>query len=421
MALNVNEFNQKYKLNQDLALKVKLAQSDAQKSSSIAGKPKKLGVEIVKRFFTNPAVIISVIVFFTIIIMSLIIPATSSFSPNKEVSSLAYTSDLPPYNAPIAERIADPNGDFTATYNKITNFLQNYEHKDLVNNIKSFNLHRELLGNQYHYTYNAYDFFRLNHLITLLNQKEEAGVAITQSLVNELWASTDLNTLLGTTSVKYDVWTRTWYATWRAIKISLIIAIIQAIIGISLGALLGFKAGSLLDTIVMRLIDIFESAPTLIWILIFVSVFGTSEITLIVVLSLVGWPGFVGTARVYVITVKNEEFINASKAVGASTTRQVFVHALPAVIGKLAYSFVRSIPGIILWISSLAFFGFFRETNDVNLGQLLISANAEYGANIWIILLPALILLSISLSLSFIALGLHDALDPRVMAKKKRR
>ncbi|GAA7948483.1 hypothetical protein COL447_17000 [Helicobacter pylori] len=79
----------------------------------------------------------------------------------------------------------------------------------------------------------------------------------------------------------------------------------------------------------------------------------------------------------FIITVKDEEYIVAAKSIGASTTRQVFSHALPAIIGKVATNFVRRIPSIIVSVASLAFLGFFQETEDVNLGQLLI-ASIEY-------------------------------------------
>lgn len=193
----------------------------------------------------------------------------------------------------------------------------------------------------------------------------------------------------------------------------------EAIIGISIGAFLGFYAGKLIDTIIMRVIEIFLAPPTLIWILLFVSIIGANEWSLVLTLTIVGWPGFVGITRMFIITVKDEEFIIAAKAIGVGTPRRIFVHALPTIIGKIANNIVRSVPGVILWIASLAFLGFFKEKKDTNLGQMLIEASQEVGSNIWIIALPTIILLFLSLSLNFIALGVHDALDPRVMNKGK--
>ncbi|WAM00983.1 ABC transporter permease subunit [Mycoplasmopsis felis] len=96
----------------------------------------------------------------------------------------------------------------------------------------------------------------------------------------------------------------------------------------------------------------------------------------------------------------------------------IYKHALPGIIGKIATSYVSSIPSIILSISSLAFLGFFKTNKDINLGQIISAASSEAGSNFWILLLPSLILLSISVSLHFIALGVHDALDPKVIKTK---
>lgn len=420
MSLTVAEFNKKYKLNGELASKFDFNKNeDKKQSSSIAGKPKKLGIEILKRFFTNPVVAISLLVFVIVLLMSILVPTASQFDPNKQISNQSFIENLPPESSPIVTKITDNNSQLHQTYTYLSNsqWAKPYLNKLGLAAIKQEYTEQGFIK----YTYNAYQFIELYQLNTILNARQEAGQIINQEVVNNIWKSIQIHSILGTTSTGYDVWTRTWYATWRAVKIAFIVAFIQAIIGISLGAYLGFKAGKWIDSVVMRIIDIFNAAPTLIWILIFVTIFGATEWTLIFALSIVGWPGFVSVTRMYVITVKNEEYISAAKAIGAKTKRQVFVHALPAVIGKLTYSFVRTIPSIILWIASLAFLGFFQENNDINLGQLLITATNETGANVWILVLPAIVLLSISLSLSFIALGLHDALDPRVMSKRKRK
>ncbi|WP_245597286.1 ABC transporter permease [Mycoplasma buteonis] len=225
------------------------------------------------------------------------------------------------------------------------------------------------------------------------------------------------NSILGTNSAGIDVWTSSWIGTWNAIRLALIVATLQTIIGVAVGSYLGFHVGSWIDTVIMRLIEIFVAPPGLIWLLLFASIFGTSDWTLIFALVFTGWTGSVGGTRMFIITVKDSEFITASKSVGASKMRLIYKHALPAIIGKIANSYVARIPGIILSVSSLAFLGFFKG-DTANLGALLSSAAGEAGQNFWILLLPSLILLSISVSLHFMALGIHDALDPKVIRGK---
>lgn len=259
----------------------------------------------------------------------------------------------------------------------------------------------------------------LHERLTLL---KSSGKVINDAVVAEELAKIPrLNTLLGTSETGYDIWTTTWYASWKAIRVALLVAIVQTVIGVSIGAFLGFHAGKMVDTIGMRIIDIIQSLPELIWLLLFVIILGANETTLIIALILVGWSTPVSTTRLFIITVKDEEYIVAAKSVGSSTARQVFVHALPAILGKIATNFVRRIPAIILSISALAFLGFFKEKDDVNLGQMLIDALPQVSNNFWILLLPSLILLTLSLSLQFVALGVHDALDPKVITKGRKR
>ncbi|WP_373437815.1 ABC transporter permease [Metamycoplasma equirhinis] len=419
------KFNKTYKINTDLASKFNfVAEKDKIQASSIAGKPKKMWIEVIKRFFTNPIVIASLIVFVAIILCSLIIPATSDFKPNVKITPSDYVRSLPPFYKSFITKIVAPDSPENNLYQNILN--QSALDPQYSQWLKFFtdSFSREITPDgEYLIKYNAFNLVIAAKLNELINDAKLAGKSLTDTDVIAIIAKETKvysKVLLGTSSTGYDIWVTTWYATWRAVKIALIVVLLEGVIGISIGAFLGFKAGKLVDTIAMRIIEIFMSPPTLIWILLFVSIIGAKEWALILALTVVGWPGFVGLTRMFIITVKDEEYITASKAIGASTARSVFVHALPAIIGKIANSLVKAVPGVILWIASLAFLGFFKEDGEINLGQMLIEASSERGSNIWIILLPTLILLFLSLSLNFIALGVHDALDPKVMSRGRK-
>ncbi|MBR2849057.1 MAG: ABC transporter permease, partial [Mycoplasmataceae bacterium] len=92
-----------------------------------------------------------------------------------------------------------------------------------------------------------------------------------------------------------------------------------------------------------------------------------------------------------------------------------FIHGLPMIIGKLATNYVRRIVIVILSISSLVFLGFLDSSDNPNLGTLLKEAIPLLDVNFWALLLPSLVLLLFSLSAQFVANGLHDALDPKVV------
>lgn len=445
MKLTPKEFNEQYKINADLQTKFAFASDNKRKTiASIAGKPKKMFVEIMKRFFTNPAVVIALAVFITILLCSILIPSKGLriYEPNKKINAYANISMLPPLHSPMFKDAYDPNASVVSLWreinklpgekvngqflgNQILQYFKEFEQSvKFDGEIQQLGVYNPPTGIIEGMTieYNPYLVFKYYILKANILDAVNKNQTVDENFINQSLANIPtLHTLLGTTTKGADIWTTTWYATWRAIVIALIAASLQTIIGVSIGAYLGFNAGKRVDTICMRLIDIFLSLPGLIWLLLFVSIFGTNSYALIGALVITGWAGPVSTTRMFIITVKDEEYIIASKSVGAKTSRQIFYHALPAILGKIATNFVRRIPSIIMSVASLAFLGFFNENNDISLGQLLVELIGDAQKNIWILVLPATILLCLSLSLHFIALGVHDALDPKVITKSRRK
>lgn len=455
------DFNKKYRLSAALVQSsLKYSQQNSSEIfNNVAGKPKKLVIEIFKRFFSNWVTVLSTIILLTVLITSIVVTTTSPYSGEKTfVNDIHYktlngtvsvgpearnVSFLPPkwygftkpsgqftreiaiefisrikksdyYGGQIYDIIADPifkNGKEIS--NNLFKILRDESGKIILDSSNQ----PTILINRYVY----YKAFAVSQLLSLDKIPTQGYTDVKyHSLVEELLKinnNFNLNTFLGTNKAGVDIWTNSWLGTWNAIRLALIVATIQTIIGVAVGAYLGFHAGTLLDTIIMRLIDIFVAPPTLIWLLLFASVFGTSDLTLGLALIFVGWTGSVGGTRMFIITVKDEEYISASKSIGASKSRLIYSHALPAILGKIATSYVASIPSIILSVASLAFLGFFQG-DTANLGSILSNASQEATENVWILLLPALILLSISVSLHFVALGVHDALDPKVIKAK---
>lgn len=469
--MNSNEFNNKYKLNPSLTQALVRHNNSSNSGNNIAGKPKKLINEIFKRFCTNWLAVVLLILFITILLISIIVNATSLFPENstieknifinivdengKIINTLSGTSAVKNLSPSIyswdSQYISIERSHLSAAeFNKLVGTLEKNEpgFKQLLailnQNLAYSDPSKHLSSNLVNFmgpngsgivkfvtegedtkilinpnSYAAFDSL----LITVKNQSKLLKTMNNDQIIDWMTKTLQANnnfkidTILGTDNVGIDIWTSSWIGTWKAIRLAIIVATIQTFIGVAVGSYLGFHAGSLIDTIIMRLIEIFSAPPSLIWLLTFVSVFGTSDLVLGFSLIFTGWTGSVGGARMYIITVKDEEYITASKSIGAKKPRLIYSHALPAIIGKIATSFVSAIPSIILSVSSLAFLGFFQG-NEANLGSILSNAVSKAGENVWILLLPSLILLGISVSLYFIALGVHDALDPKVIKGK---
>lgn len=439
--MNKKEFNKKYGLSNSLvegSLKKYIPQ-ESQVFNNIAGKPKKYLFEMAKRFFSNWVVVLSTIAFLIVLLMSLIISTTPTYSSTKPINGdiSIFLLDGSKYNGGSSSFVRFLPPGYSPLVNS-TLFIGNEEY---LRNINLWNdptiyggyIFSEVFGGANKGFFiegnellvDAYRWYEANTMFVLLENSseisrnasfEQTAAAVTK--LRELNPQINLSVLLGTNSIGVDIWTSSWVGTWNAIRLAIIVATIQTIIGVSIGSYLGFHVGSWIDTIMMRIIDIITAPSILIWLLIFASLFGTSDLSLGISLIVVGWPGSVGRSRTFIITVKDEEYITASKSIGVSKVGLVYRHALPAIIGKIATSYVASIPGIIVWVSSLAFLGFVQEGETASLGVILSSAPSQAGNNFWILLLPSLILLTISVSLHFVALGIHDALDPKVIKVK---
>lgn len=443
--------------NENLKLLKFVKKNEILATNEIAGKPKNMFIEMLKRYFKNPYVVIATIVFTGVIIASVVInktsvnyhpengllkPAKSPFLINDSVT----IRSLPPQATPHISEILSNDSIKSIILRGVAEDSEALNH--YLNFHYTIGTDGKPIGDiiqvgtdnspSFKYTYDAYKYHNIRLVIeqaqndgiiksftdlfssiSTSGKKIPPKVVLTQEYVSKVYDQLpSITSILGTDSVGNDIWTRTWAGTWESIQLALIVATIETVIGVAIGAWLGFHAGKKVDTIVMRILEIITSPPSLIWFIMLVSIMGTTNTSLAIALIVTGWVGPVGGTRMFIITVKDEEYITASKSLGASTSRQVFVHALPAVIGKISYSYVQRIPSVILSVSSLAFLGFFKDDSSSNLGKLLIDAVPDAPLNAWILILPSLILVSISLSLHFIALGVHDALDPKVIRAK---
>ncbi|MHA3839158.1 ABC transporter permease [Mycoplasma sp. HF14] len=442
--MNAKEFEKKYNLslNQLRSSVKQFAPKEESLLNNIAGKPKKLLVEIFKRFFTSWVSVVALIVFIAILVMSIVVTAVAQYSSTEPISrtvpiylpdgkvlqtSSPDVQNLPPMFSPWYSSENIPNFDKISREwaNKdyfggvLWNRFMFFGVDNPANAVKIVQINEDMQS----VNVDAYAFLKARNIAIALENSglaKNAPVDQVNAMIDKIIAinpQLNLSTYLGTNKDGIDIWTLSWVGTWQAIRLAIIVATIQTVIGVAIGAYLGFHVGSWIDTVIMRLIDIFVAPPTLIWLLIFASTFGTTDLTLGIALVFIGWVGSVGSTRMFIITVKDQEYITASKSVGASKVRLIYKHALPAIIGKISTSYVASIPGIIMSVSSLAFLGFFKS-DQANLGSILSSAAAQAGDNAFILVLPAMILLLISVSLHFVALGVHDALDPKVIKSR---
>ena len=204
------------------------------------------------------------------------------------------------------------------------------------------------------------------------------------------------------------------------IKVSLIIGlsatIIAAILGLSLGLLSGY-AGGMTDTIIMRLVDILLSIPTLPILLVMAGIWGKGLWQIVVVLSIFSWMGTARTVRAQTITLRDSPFVESLRSIGCRRSYILFRHLLPEVLPLLLANIVLGVPGAILAEAGVSFLGL-SDPRIISWGRMLHEAQG-FGAFTagawWILLPPGLGICFICIVFMDIGKFLEELSDPRLL------
>jgi len=236
------------------------------------------------------------------------------------------------------------------------------------------------------------------------------------------------NAWLGTDDIGRDLYSRLIFG----IRVSLVIGLASALISVTLGSLIGAIAGfrgGKFDDIMMRVTDLFLAFPFLVTLLVVRNVLGavpwlkplTGEMNsvrfIIVLFGIFGWMGVARIVRGQVLSLKEREFVEAARAVGASRRYMISRHLLPNSIGQIMVALTFSVVGAIIGESTLAFFGYGPQAGDgaTSLGILVGAAKGAVQTGFWwLAVFPCFALIIIALSINFIGDALRDATDPRL-------
>lgn len=221
--------------------------------------------------------------------------------------------------------------------------------------------------------------------------------------------------LLGTDDVGRDVFARLIYGGRVSLAVGFVSALLSSVIGIPLGLLAGYYGG-VVRMCIMRLVDVFMSFPAMVIQLVLVTVLGPSAGSVMLVIGLLGWTSFARLTYSKVISVKEQEYLEAARACGASHGRQMFGYILPNSLAPLFVQFSFSVASAILQESGLSFLGLGVPVPTASWGNMIYAAQnlstLVYRPWMWV---PAgIVLVMTVLSINFIGDGLRDALDPKM-------
>jgi peptide/nickel transport system permease protein len=217
---------------------------------------------------------------------------------------------------------------------------------------------------------------------------------------------------MGTDYLGHDQFARVMRGMQQSLKVAFIVTVLSTGIGAPYGAVAGYFGGKI-DTVMMRICDVLLTLPLLLVAGALVTGRGGSVLVVGLVLGLLGWVVDARVVRGVVLSLREQEFIEAAKALGAGTTRIVFRHLLPNATGAIIVQITLNIAAAILAESALSFLGLGVQAPDTSLGLLVNEARNAVETRPWLFYWPGVMIILIALSISFIGDGLRDAFDPR--------
>lgn len=228
-----------------------------------------------------------------------------------------------------------------------------------------------------------------------------------------IFGMSDSGFLLGADYMGRDVLIRLFYATRTTFLIAITGLICAAVLGVLLGVVAGIFGG-IVDDVIMLIANLRMSIPSLIIGIIVASIFGSSTASLLLLITLIQWTSFTKQTRALVLQIKNEMYIECSRAIGATTIRIIREHVLRNIAAPLIVVTTSTLSSIILFESSLSFLGLGIKAPNTSLGVMVNVGREQMILQWWQAIIPMIVIIMVVLTVSLTGDWLTDRLDPKL-------
>jgi len=217
----------------------------------------------------------------------------------------------------------------------------------------------------------------------------------------------------GTDKFGRDMWTRVWAGTRVSLYIGFLAAFMDIFVGVVYGAVSGFLGGRV-DDVLQRIIEILNGIPSLVIAILAMIVLKPGIITITVAIGLLGWTFMARVVRGRMIQLKDQEFVLASRSLGASGFRVVWKHLIPNTLGLIIVTLTFTVPDAIFAEAFLSFIGLGIQVPEASLGSLISDSAGELRFHPYLLWMPSTVFCLLLICFNLLGDGLRDAFDAKM-------
>jgi len=230
---------------------------------------------------------------------------------------------------------------------------------------------------------------------------------------DEVLQPPNLKHLAGTDEFGRDILSRIIYGSRISLQIGFISLTVGALVGCILGSIAGFFGG-VIDNVIMRFMDILHSIPRVILAIAIAASLGAGITSALIAVAVGSIPNFARVVRAATMTVRDQDFVEAARAIGASTSRIIVKHILPNILAPIIVQATLGVGTSILLAASLSFLGLGIQPPVPEWGAMLSSSRTYMRDNPYMVIAPGIAIMLTVLALNLFGDGLRDALDPKL-------